>query len=519
MRSVAVNVVLTIALAAVAASAGPASAAPAGHRAPTGAPVRTVASAEEAAAAFHAERAGRTVWDDDAFAALLRALAGLHEEGLDPRDYRLAELEGIAADRLLRDRLATTAWFDAAEAMVYGRLDAKRLEPGWTAVWREGDLAATLAAALAAGSVDASLAALAPDHRGYRVLRDELARLRAGARAPQVTVPEGDTLREGASGARVDLLQARLRQLGLLADGEALPGAYDAATRAAVEAFQFDAGLDVDGVVGAATLRTLNRSVAARIDALVANLERWRWLPGDLGGRHVRVNIAGFDVTTWADGAAVRTYLAIVGRTYRRTPIFSDQIRYLIFNPWWETPASIARRDKLPLFQRDPAAVERLGFEVLDPAGGRVDPTTIDWAALDRSHFPYRIRQAPGPENALGRVKIMFPNEYNVYMHDTPQRGLFAQRQRAFSSGCIRVQDPLALAAWLLEETAGWDRERIDAVVASGAERRVDLAAQVPVHVLYFTAVAEEDDQVRYLDDLYERDAPLLQGLASRANP
>jgi len=200
-------------------------------------------------------------------------------------------------------------------------------------------------------------------------------------------------------------------------------------------------------------------------------------------------------------------------KTYRQTPVFSDKIEYIIFNPWWETPYSLARADKLPLFRRDPGAVQRLGFQVLDRSGNIVDPSTIDWNTVSSASFPYRLRQAPGPQNALGQVKIIFPNKYNVYLHDTPTRDLFARSQRAFSSGCLRAQDPIDLSEWLLENTPGWDRKRIDKAVASGKETRVDLAASVPVHVLYYTAVSDGSGGVRYLDDIYERDARVLAGL------
>lgn len=243
------------------------------------------------------------------------------------------------------------------------------------------------------------------------------------------------------------------------------------------------------------------------------NLERWRWLPADLGRRHLRANIAGFDVTAYENGQPVRTHLTIVGRNYRRTPVFSDEIEYIVFNPWWETPPSLARADKLPAFQRDPATVQRLGFQILDRQGAVVDPAGINWNDYSSTNFPFRIRQAPGPENALGQVKIMFPNVHNVYLHDTPTRGLFSQRQRAFSSGCLRTQNPIDLSRWLLEETPEWTSERVDAAVASGRETRATLSARVPVHILYFTAVSDGEGGVRYLDDIYNRDDRVFDGL------
>ncbi len=293
----------------------------------------------------------------------------------------------------------------------------------------------------------------------------------------------------------------------------------DAATVEAVKAFQAGSGLDADGAVGPATLRALNRGPDGKINQVLVNMERWRWMPDDLGRRHLRANIAGFDVTAWNDGVKERTHLTIVGRTYRKTPVFSDNISYLVLNPWWETPDSLATRDKIPTFRKDPATVERLGFQILDRQGAVVQSSSIDWNTVGPGNFPYRIRQRPGELNALGQVKIMFPNKHNVYLHDTPSKGLFAQRQRAFSSGCLRTENPLDLSAWLLSETQQWTRARIDEVVQTGRETRVNLSKPMPVHILYFTVENEGEYGVRYLDDIYDRDAKVLAGLKAKPRP
>ena len=254
---------------------------------------------------------------------------------------------------------------------------------------------------------------------------------------------------------------------------------------------------------------------AARINQLRVNLERWRWLPHDLGERSVLANIASFDVTTFEQETPTSSYAAIFGMAQRQTPIFSDQIEYVIFNPWWEIPESIARKDKLAQFQRDPGVISRLGYQVLDRQGQKVDPATIDWKTVSAEVFPYRLRQAPGPLNALGQVKIMFPNAHNVYLHDTNDKSLFDSDQRTFSSGCVRVQNPLDLAAWILKDTPDWDRTAIDAAVNSGKETRVDLNTPVPVYVVYLTTISDACGDVTYLNDIYGRDAAVLAALKS----
>ncbi len=259
---------------------------------------------------------------------------------------------------------------------------------------------------------------------------------------------------------------------------------------------------------------------AAAIDTLRVNLERWRWLPREFGPRYVFANIPGQDVTAFENDLIVAQFSAIFGKTDRKTPVFSDEVEYIVFNPWWEVPDSIARKDKLPQFRRDPGAVARLGYKVLDKSGRTVDPGSIDWDMISARTFPYTLRQAPGPHNALGQVKIIFPNSHSVYLHDTPDQALFDAEQRLFSSGCVRVKAPLDLAGWLLRATPGWDRDRLDAAVASGVETRVDLAAPVPVHIVYFTAVTDRTcGRALYLTDVYRRDGAVLQALQAPLAP
>jgi len=466
---------------------------------------------------FYAQTSDSTVWiKDSQYDGLIAALQGLEAHGLNPEHYHLSRLMALKDDAGARDRLATEAWFSAAAHMLYGKLDPVSVEPDWTAAGRQADLAAVLKQALADDAVAMSLGQFAPMQDEYKALVAEYARLKTLADVPITPVPEGDVLKPKNTGARVMALQTRLVELGLLETAD-ITGTMDETTDLAVKTFQGGAGLDEDGVVGAASLAALNRGLHVQLGQVRVNLERWRWLPADLGRRHLRANIADFNVTAWADGELQRTHLTIVGKQFRKTPVFSDAIGYAVFNPWWETPNSLARRDKLPTFQRDPGAVERLGFQILDRSGTQVNASTIDWNEVSASNFPYRIRQKPGAQNALGQVKIMFPNQHNVYLHDTPTRGLFAQRQRAFSSGCLRTQDPIDLTAWLLEETPEWTRERIDSVLAGGKETRANLASKVPVHILYFTTVSEQDGFIRYLDDIYQRDQAVLNGL--RAQP
>ena len=482
----------------------------------------------ETGARFYEGRDQALAWTGPANAALfsdlLDAVRAAETHGLDPNDYHLSMLELIdpsVAD-LDADTLATDAYLTLAAHLLAGRLDPVSVEPDWTAARRGRDLAAYLQGALASGAVVESLEALAPVQPGYDALRAALLRYRAIVEeGGWPSVDAGPTLRPGERSPRVVQLRARLEATGdaapLAEGGEA--ELFDEALASAVQAFQRRASLDSDGVVGARTLLQLNITPAQRVAQLEANLERWRWLPDDLGRRHIRVNIADFSLEARADGVVERRHDVIVGRLYRTTPVFSASMSYVVVNPWWETPRSLAVRDKLPAFQRDPESVTRLGFQVIDREGSSVDPATIDWTALTASDFPYRLRQAPGALNALGEVKLMFPNRHNVYLHDTPTRDLFARTRRDFSSGCVRVRDPLELTAWALSETPGWTPERLAALAAGNTETPVTLAQSIPVHILYWTAVLDEVSGVRFVDDIYERDGRVMAALNEAPPP
>lgn len=446
---------------------------------------------------------------------LLVAIDSAFEHGLDPADYHRHALSETSTCSEATEWLASDAWVSLAAHLYAGRVDPLTVEPDWTASRPAIDVAELLQAALTEGRIGAALMEQAPDDAIYASMREALARFRGYlGRGGWKGVDPGSMLRKGEVHVRVVQLRARLALSGLLDARESQTDEmFDETLEAAVKAFQQRANLEPDGVVGTLTLAQLNRRAEDRIEQLRVNLERWRWLPENLGERHLRVNIANFSVQAWNEGRVEQQHKVIVGRLYRQTPSFSGRINQIVLNPWWETPRRLAVHDKLPLFRRKPEEVQRLGFEVLDANGVNVDPQGIDWSGLSAANFPYRLRQRPGPQNALGKVKILFPNPHSVYLHDTPTQGLFARVRREFSSGCIRVEDALGLSAWLLSDNAGWDRAAIDATVASGKETALRLSPAVPVHLLYLTVVGSMDGGIRFVDDLYGRDATVTQAL------
>jgi murein L,D-transpeptidase YcbB/YkuD len=298
---------------------------------------------------------------------------------------------------------------------------------------------------------------------------------------------------------------------GDLASAESTdPQLFDAALAAAVKAFQERHGLDADAAVGAGTLAALNVPVQARIEQLRVNLERQRWIMHEAYDEFLVVDIAGFRAYWVKDDEIIWQEQVQVGKEFTQTPVFKDQIRYLDFNPTWTIPPGILQRSILPALKKDPGYLNKKGYELLTQDGKPVDPAGVDWKAL--KGFPYIVRQPPGPDNALGLVKFMFPNPHYVFLHDTNHRELFDRSNRSFSSGCVRVRNPFDLAERLLAGQDGWDRARIDQVVASGRTTRVNLDRPLRILIAYGTASAD-GERVYFKPDVYKRDARVLAAL------
>ncbi len=492
-------------------------------------------TAERSLPSFYRARSFAPAWSAGgrptrAVGALLRAIEEAALDGLDARDYHLEPLRALVGrgpratvpELADLDLLATDAFLVLGSHLLHGRVDPVQVRAEWLANRRGADMAAVLAEALEGDAVAEALDRLRPSQPRYARMREALARLRqVEASGGWPRLGDGPTLRVGDTGPRVRTLRARLAASGDLVDeGDeaAAEDVFDPTLEAAVRRFQSRHGLDADGVVGAGTRAALDVPVGARIERLVVNLERWRWLPAELGRRHILVNIPDYAVVVREDGVPVLRLRAIVGRAYRQTPVFTASMGYLVLSPFWHVPPGIAANDQLPLIRANPSAIAAQRMTLLDRrTNAVVDPATIDWSSMTAERFnqEYRLRQDPGPANALGDVKFMFPNTWNVYLHDTPARELFGSTERAFSSGCIRVDRPLELAAWLLRELPGWDADRIRRTVDARTETTVTLPAPVPVHLQYLTAFVDDEGLLHFRRDLYERDAAVLAALRS----
>jgi murein L,D-transpeptidase YcbB/YkuD len=288
---------------------------------------------------------------------------------------------------------------------------------------------------------------------------------------------------------------------------------FDDAVQTAVKTFQRRHFLSPDGEVGPATLRALQVPVGRRIDQLRVSLERARWVLHDVPGSIVLVDVAGFEVIVLRDGEPIWRSRVQVGKPYRRTPIFRATITYLVLNPTWTVPSGILSKDILPAVRRNPAYLAEKNLRVIDYQGREVDPRGIDWGRESEKHFPYLLRQDPGPNNALGRVKFVFPNKHDVYLHDTPSKELFERDVRAFSSGCIRVDRPFELAELLLNDPENWSREKIQAAMDGTQTRTVKLESPVPVLLYYWTAQGQPDGTAQFKTDIYGRDDAVLKAI------
>lgn len=449
--------------------------------------VRLPVREQEGVIRFYAARSHEPLWvDGDGLTARGRALAArldrAGEEGLRAADYATPRPAGDPASLAEADvRLSVAAILYARDARG-GRIDPRRLS---SLITPRLDLpsAETVLAALAAGDAGEAVHAFNPPHEGYRALRTRLAELRReiGQPAqPEVRVPTGPALRIGMRDPRVPLLRARF---GLEAeDGRT----YDRSLSTVVAEFQRENGLPSTGVLNRATLDAMNGGRGRALEGdLIATMERWRWLPADLGDEHVIVNVPEYVVRKVEGGAVVHESRAIVGKAERPTPIFSDEMDHLVVNPSWTVPPTILRKDFLPKMASDPDYAARRGLQVI------------------RRGNNIALRQPPGPTNALGNIKFMFPNDHAVYLHDTPNRGLFGSARRALSSGCVRVERPMRLAELILNgEPGNWSEQRLRGLIGSG-ERTIRLTRKLPVHLVYMTHVVDGSGELRTFDDIY----------------
>ncbi len=474
---------------------------------------------------FYTARGFRPIWINSADGRarsiwLLASIREAEDDGLLPQDYHFMEISnlyrsnGQNPDELMDlELLMTDAHFLLASHLYFGKTNPESIKAEWNIkrTKAEINLAERLAQDLANNALWQSLDFYRPSMSAYAALRQKLRfyRLRL-ITLPWEPLPFERKLEAGDSHAHMHTIRQRLIALGDLAAYQVSDSLhYDENLLAGLKRFQRRHGLHPDGVIGPNTLSAINSTPAERMQSTLANLERLRWLPDDMADERVEVNIASFEMHYVNGLDTLISSRAVVGRPYRRSPVFYAEMDHIVFSPTWTVPPGIMRNDVLPAVRKNQGYLAEKNMVVLDSHGRAVNPSQVDWF---KSPFPYTIRQNPGPQNALGQAKFMFPNSYAVYIHDTPSRELFDREERAFSSGCIRISKPREFAEVLLRDREEWDSDKIRAAMQSNREQRVNLRSKVPVYLLYFTAWASEEG-VHFRKDIYNRDAPLLQAL------
>jgi murein L,D-transpeptidase YcbB/YkuD len=480
---------------------------------------------------FYAERKGVPAWTDSQGlgvrgAAVVAALRAAGAEGLDAADYHATEIDPrLAAQgperRVDLELLVTDALLSYAVHLRAGRVEPRALDEEHAVERQKVDAVAAALAVAGAPDVEARLLALAPPHQDYAVLRKALATHREAAAAGRAwpAAGPGPVLKPGMQDPSVPALRRRLAATGEFAGTDLESDVYDPELEAAVKLFQSRHGLGDDGVVGGRTRAQLNVSLERRIQQIVVNMERLRWLPDRLGDRHVLVNLPGYTLKAVENGEVRLEMPVIVGSAVRATPILSSRIGHVVLNPTWTVPETIAREDILPKAIKDPGFFVREGITIRDGWGEDapvINPYDVDWQRVGKGITRYRLRQEAGPNNPLGTVKFMFANEFDVYLHDTPQRQKFNRDVRTLSSGCVRVGDPEGLTEFLFAGMDGWGRERIQQVKEQGQTRTVYLRRPAAVHLTYQTVVPDPLGGVQFRPDVYDRDQLLIQALAKR---
>ncbi len=460
-----------------------------------------------------------TLWTASRIEAFLKTIRAAGEHGLEPGWYGLAELEQALAssdDRNRLEHLLTAALVAYASDVSTGRVRANTVDQDITIDQRTIDKDEILRQAAAAPDFAAWLADL-PPKGDYPDLQKALKALREKRAAATFTeLPDGDALKPGMIDPRVPLLRKRLAELDMaVPDASGAPERYDEALETVIRSYQDSKGLTVDGVIGAKTTRSLNTTVDERIDQLIANLERRRWLPADLGSRYVMVNAGDYSMVFVDSGERVFESLVIVGTAQHPTPEVASTIYGFQTNPYWTVPQSFAGEEYLPLLRRDPAAFTAAGFKLFSSWSdndSEVDPTSVDWSRVPAKPFPYRIRQEPGAGNALGYIFFPFANKYGIYMHDTATRWLFSEGSRNFSHGCIRLKNPLDFAEKVFNGRNGFDKNKVQAVINGGQQASYAFPDPVKIYVTYRTAKVV-DGAVTFRDDVYGRDKRVVQAM------
>ena len=483
---------------------------------------------------FYGQRSFCLVWSDS-LGPLPRAydlfhrIRDAHGDGMDPGPYHTKQIrvalkiiqscqaQDRTPDRTVLqelDILLTDAFLGYAAHLSRGRTHPDTSAARWSPSTGNLQLISLLQSALQRDNILETMNQLQPRHRGYADLHEALTRYLAAARhGGWPRVEPGPPLRNGDRDPRVTALRRRLAASGDLTGPESPdPARFDDNLEYALRLFQYRNGLPVQGVAGPPTVRSLNVPVAERLRRVELNLERWKWLPQNLGPRYIMVNTAAFSLELVEAGKTSATMKVITGRGMRSTPTLTSMITTVVVNPYWNIPHKLAVRDILPRIHRDPNYLytrEIRVFESWKPGAPELDRKSIDWSDINRFNMAYKLRQDPGPRNALGTMKFLLPNKRAVYLHDTPDKHLFQMARRDRSAGCVRVENPLELAMFLLQGDPQWTREQFREAIASKKNTWIPLRQPVPVYIVYRTVWVDGNGLLHFRDDIAGHDRSL----------
>ncbi len=467
---------------------------------------------------------------------LIYAIEETTDEGLTPEYYHLANIrqlldkltqQGIykspnPADMAEIDLLLTDAFLSVACHLSGGCVNPVMLESEWHVKPENVDVLSVFEKAISENRIADSLLRLTPQQDTYSILKQQLRRYRTiAANGGWPEMPTGGLLKKGLQNKQITTLRERLAISGDLTGEEktATAEVFDGEMEQAVIRFQERHGLQADGVVGPLTRKALNVPASMRAEQIRVNMERLRWISSSFGERYIYVNIADYKLEVIEHGQSVLSMRVVVGKPYWYTPVFNAKMTYLVVNPTWNVPESIVDEEVLPNIKKDPDYLAKQNIAVLRGWGEDaevIDPATIDWQRVQVKGFPFHFLQEPGPLNPLGSIKFMFPNKFNVYLHDTPAQGYFAEGVRAFSHGCIRLEKPFELADYLLKDKHNSTKVNIYNAILGGKEQIIKLPLPIDIYIVYLTAWAGRDGELQFREDIYERDKRLGAALQKK---
>jgi len=487
--------------------------------------------------AFYAKRNFLPVWlsfnGPTSRAEIVRdVLLKADEEGLDPAEYHVPAIQYLWRAKRYRSKvrfelLMTDAVLRYGLEVSAGYRHPRAADIDWYVRPKRINVIKRLETVLIAADAERVIRDFPPPQKAYAKLKKKLAiyrqlatqgRWQKVAYAPQLSI--------GMSHRQVSNIRRRLQQEGYFRPDEKdqlnLPGSerfdseqFDKELDAAVRRFQRNYGHKVDGIVGYFTRLSLNIGVEEQIARIKQNMERWRWMPRNLGRRYIMVNMAGYRLNLIDDGESVMEMPVIIGKTFRATPAFVDTLEYVELNPTWKVPPRIAKERFLPLLREDSSFLQANHLKVYDSwrkSAKEVDPDSIDWQAVSDKRFPYKLEQTPGIHNSMGRIKFMFPNRFRVYLHDTPDKTLFDRHVRTFSSGCIRLAQPYKLANKILSWSDNKETHDVKRKIATGDTIRINLKNKLPVYLMYWTAWVDEAGEIHFRNDVYQRNQKIATG-------